>query len=293
MRYVFILTAVFFFSVPAFSQDEAPNYSEMTLEQLQSVGRKSLSKKAKKLHKKALKAAQKAEKKRLRAEAKRLKREEKARRKHNKEANRQIKLVSEVYEKTRILQDDFEAFVEIVSPRYPRQFAWLLSRDPVDFQFRAFFYPHNGELQLRLVSSREITVNELTSENVGSVRGGPERFVTRNNYWHHYRRATLRGGIELNVEPLARYLDECSSFSCEFREDVGITVSFDDIIPALERQEFFQIKIWGAQGESYLISLSPGLIIGYFRKLQDTGAMNEDMIDVVNRAEVALHSRLR
>lgn len=299
-----IFIGALLFSAPVYGQDEPKPFEQMTIEELHAVDTKSLTKNDKKAHKKALKAAKKAEKKRIkeekkaerkrrRAEQKRLKREAKEREANNKEVRRQIKMVSDVYEETRILRDDFEAFIEIVGPKYPRKFAWLLVRDPVDFHFRAFFYPANQELQLRLVSSSELSVPEVTPANVDSLRGGPERYMTRNRYWHYYRRATLRGGVELEVEPLAKYLDKCNTLTCEFREDVGLTLTMDDLTEPLESQEFLQIKISGARGHEYLIGLSPGLIIGFLKKLAETGALDDNMQAVVNTAEITLHSRIQ
>lgn len=314
MRAFTIILICLFLSLPSLAQD-TKSFDEMTYQELQAVDAGTLSKADKKLYKKALRTAQKAEKKRIaaekkaekkriaaekkaarareKAEAKRLRAETKAREKHNKRIYKQIELVSDVYTGTKILRDEFEAFIEVVGPRYPRDHAWLLARDPIDFHFRAFFYPASQELLLRLVTSRELVFPEITPENVDSFRGGPERYLSRQGYWHYYSRATLRGGIELEVEPLEKYLYACNSIQCEFREDLGITLTMDVLLHPLEKQEALRIKVSGVKGHEYFIGLSPGIIIGFLKKLSETGALNEETQKAINTAEVTLHNRIQ
>ncbi len=299
--FIIALFAVWLTFIPAFGQEDQKPFDQMTIEELRAVDTSDLSKTDKKLHKKLLKSAEKEEKKRIKvekraekkrqqAEAKRLKKEAKARKKRNKAVNKQLDMVTDVYLETEIVQDDFEAFIEIVAPYHPGLF--LGGRMPDDTHFRGFYYPSTDELLLRLVSSKQHMIEEITSENIQSIKGGAERYITKLGYWHNYRRATLRGGIELTVEPLARYNVDCHLVYCKFREDIGITLALDHLIPSLERLEILQIKVSNRKGKSHVISLPPGLIIGYLKKLDDAGALPEDMRTIVDASEEALVNRL-
>ena len=194
-----------------------------------------------------------------------------------KKITKRLEFINKIYEETRIIEDDFEAYIKVLGPRYPRESAWLLSRDPVDFYLSALFFPETAGFGLKLITSREIVVDELNSETINSINGSPERYLTRNGYWHNYRRATMRGGRELEIEPAERYLDECTIVRCKFREDTAITLSLDHFSGPLDHAQLLEIKIAGHKGSEYFVRLTPEFISGFLEALAEVGEPLADL----------------
>jgi hypothetical protein len=310
MRTFTIVLICLFLSLPSTGQDAKP-YKEMTYQELQAIDASALSKAEKKLYKKALSAAKKAEKarakaekkriaaekkaakSRARAEAKRLKAQEKARFKHNKNIYKHIELIDKTYAKSTIIKDDFKAFVEIVGPRHPKGSPFFNYRENVDYRLRAFYYPNEPQLLFRLQLSKKIVVSELNSESIKTLRGTPERFATREGYWGNYEQAALRGGIDLEVVPLARYLSNCTAVECYFREDIGVTLKITDFITPLENIQNLELKVFGNTGPSYLASIPAAYIIGFLKKVGELDGIAGELAVVASESEKLIRSLLQ
>ncbi len=315
MRAIIIICLSFLLVVPALADDGANPFSEMTITELVAVDTKVLSKADKKLHRNALRAAKKAEKarksvekkrivaekkakrarvraekKRAKTEAKRLRAETKARAKKNKKNLKRLAVIQEIYEETSVSKDDFEAHFEIVSSRYPNPFSIFKIREDTDFRFRAFYFPDEQKLTIRLRVSREVGTTELNSESVKYINVSPETFATRNGIWRNYSRATVRGGKLLTVHRLSRYYAGCDPLSCKFREDIGIELDYELLANSVRNHENLEIKI---SGKYYFIATVPlEFIAGYLKKMAENVDIDGKYAALAQQVEIGLKEQL-
>lgn len=292
MRMISIIFLCFLFAVPAFAADDVKPFTEMTLIELKTVDTKALSKADKKLYRGALRAAKKvekarqkeekkraaearkaekasirAEKKRARAEAKRLKKEAKTLAKKNKKTLKRIALMEEIYQKTTASKDDFEGYIEFVSPRHPKAFASFLGgRASRDYRMRAFFFPNRGELTIQILVSETIITEKINAETVSSLDTSPEKFATRHEIWKDYSRATMRGAKQLELVKISKTFYSCEFSLCRFRELVGIKFNYPLLESVTQNLKYLDIKIAGRK-YYYIVSIPPEFIAGFIKKM--------------------------
>lgn len=280
MRFLLILCLCFFFNFSISAQSTQTTYTNMSLQELKSIDASSLSKADKKLYKKALKAAKKAEKKRIKeaqraeqarikAENKRKREKEKQRRKDHRFARNLQKTMQNIYELSRIERDDFESYFQVKGAIFKQDSGfWGEGKfgPPANYFVNIYYTPGTKEFSFILSVSKPFYLNDVDSTyfEVNQIR--PEYYANINNLWPDYFRATLKGGIERNISPVSQGFVKCDP-RCLFMEAVAINIEYKDLISTLSEMQDLELKISGKSGDSFILSISTGYVIGLLQRM--------------------------
>lgn len=292
----------------AHGQDSDTSYTEMTIQELQSVNPDALSKSDKKLYKKALKAAKKAENKRIKAkkkadrarkkaEKKRLKAEVKKRKKHNKLIKARIKLIETVQAKVWYQKDEFKKHGQFFGPLYPPQSKFLFEtglRKPWDYHMRTMNQADGSPVLQAIISLNATYIKDIYSGTGEPYYRMLMREANHYGYWQHYNRATLPGGNALQVLSGSKYLDQCTLERCDFREDVILPISDKMLTALLVNMQSIRIKISSSSSGAYhIVNLDPAYIVGFLLGVASSSDNGDELKQAAELAILNLKSQLQ
>ncbi len=294
MKYAFLFLFAVVFAAPGMANDPKP-FNHMTYQELEAINTDSLSKDEKKQFKKAYKIAKKAEKKRRYEEKKRRKAQAKAREKHNKAIYKQIKIMEDSYNGSSIIRDDFEAYVRVVGQTYYDGFGGIilgLGEKPELF-LRTLFYPKTGKTIVQLQVRKQYIVSEMTDANLKRIKSTPEKYATRRGYWKRYTRATLRGGLERQLEPTKRYVAGCHAAYCTFTEEFAVELKGEDLSPSLNNYQPLEVKVTPNKGNPFIATLPSLYVVGFLERLSEVDPVLAAIQPKVSAVKQALQGQLR
>ncbi|MBL4837447.1 MAG: hypothetical protein JKY34_07695 [Kordiimonadaceae bacterium] len=283
MKILFIALALVTFSTLSIADEPQKPFTDMTYVELQQVDKESLSKAEKKTYKKAYKAAQKAQKKAEKARIKAERKAEKARkkeekallkaqRKREKAIKKKMKSVNRFYAKTRRVDDEFSANIQVRGPKVFVETSFLKALNgPVPkYALVSLIDPQTHEHSLNLYVSTSKTEYEVNISYLKAFAISLDEYAEQNGIWSHFSRAVLRGGVRRNVLLAQKYADPCSPVVCTFTEDYIVELQTVDLESALAQKTTLAIKMTSDKRIDPIVVYIPyDYLVGYGLKLAD------------------------
>ena len=233
-----IMLAVWPVSVNVHAQ-ETTNFTEMTLEQLQSVDQTTLSKKERKTFKKALKKKKKAAAKAVKAAAKAKK--------------KRLKKYNKIYKYTKITGSDFDKYISVTGPdpNYMASgiFGALLSTESVGWNLRSWVYP--------------------------SGKSNHQLFVSKNyrDKWRFYNVAKFRRGGKAEFASINTEVTGCDGSQygqeCDKQETFGATIPLSMLLNAFKTGQGIDVQFQAKSGDTLTQEVPAHYIQAYVKKMAD------------------------
>ncbi len=220
-------------------------YSKMSLEELEAIDKKTLTKSQKKLHRKALKA----EKKRIKALKKRQAKYDKKLRK------RERKIQSFVRSISVNKGDKFESGIQIYGESISK--LKLFADYSKDVFLRAFIDDqHNVIIQLYVATNYDIPHADTNGQ---CYKTSPK--------WRQYNGINIAGGTQLPTQQINQTIKQCNDNFCTMREEIAGIIDINYLIQRAINYQPLEFKVKAQLGNDYVSSLSNEYIIAFLKVL--------------------------
>lgn len=273
MRYFILFFITISLSFSAIAQDtENKPFTEMTLEELESVDTGALDRTEKKLHKKVLKAAKKAEKARLRAEKKRRQAEAKARKQAERERQKRLRVVNKSYEGADVVRGEFDTFITINGQKEFTDkglFSAMSDNGVKHYHLKALINPENQNTRLFLVAFSIESDMEMNADRLKFRGIAPKEYARRQGYWRNYSRARMTGGVERKITKNEKMQPDCNSSYCTFREKTVVKLKMQDLQKALAQRGELAIQLSGEDAPAGTVRVPYGYLVGFAWRLSE------------------------
>lgn len=252
---------------------EAKSFSEMTLEELQDINKKSLSKTDRKLYKKALKAAKKADKAWIKAEKKAAKAKQKIEQQKQKYLEARKYFFTRTFDETKIYRDDFKTTVGIKGAEHyveahSRKLFSAQSRFRDSCLLLAFYDKETAEVRFQLQLIHKF-IDLLPDREQQNPNFSPGRYADDYGVWKNFNTARLRGGKELEIHLHTRLFPaECDS-SCGFTEPVSAIIPKEVLLKNIDQRTVLSVKFYSQKGHSIVVKLHQDYLMAFFMKLAE------------------------
>ncbi len=221
--------------------------------------------------------------KRQKAEAKRIAKARKA-------ALKRVRYIEKIRDNTEIFKDDFEAHISVRGEKkdfYHTSYETMSKLpDEVSYSIRSFYYPENNSFQTQLfvfMKKREF----LSEDQIAKVNRSPVRFAARQGIWRNYDRASLRGGVAIDVVPLDRR-GGVKYATGEFFEDFAVLVDLQTIIQTVAEGQDLDFKLYSRNAPPVVFTVPFDYLVGYGLRLADLGEDTNIDRDLFEAPYVAL-----